>query len=234
MNGMEETKVVPAGAGLVKLLALFGAGALLLALHASVAGRHWSDPRAMGDLLAHWGLGGAAGFLLVASVLTFAGLPRLVFFGLGGLLLGFTEGFAVAMVATLIGSFASFALLRWGGRDWLARRYGGRKWIGKITGIEPKVLSVVMVRQLPVSNVIINAGLAMSRVKGPAFLLGSLLGFIPQGAAASLIGSGSSKNSVSEGSLQMAGAAVVLVLMGLWAWHVKSRKDAAAAEEVAS
>lgn len=205
--------------GFIKLGVIFVVAALFLVLHPSVS--HWTDARAMGELLRARGFGGPLGLLAVTSVLTFAGLPRLVFFALAGFLLGFGEGFAIALSGSLMGSFAIFGLLRWSGRDWIANRFG-KGGLSRITAVEPNVISVFMVRQLPVSSLFINAGLAMSRVKSPAFLMGSLLGFIPQGAAAALIGSGGSKHSLMDGSLQLAGAAVVIIVMAVWAWRSKS------------
>ena len=214
----------PMGKGWMKLVVLFAAAVLLLVTHAIMPHR-WSDPRVMAGMFEDLGLGGGAGFLLAAGVLTFAGVPRLLFFGLGGWLFGWGEGFTLALAASLIGSAASFWLLRWIGRDWLVDWFGGEKFMGRITGVEPKIVSVFMVRQLPVSNLILNAGLAMSRVKSPAFIIGSALGFIPQGVAAALIGSGAAKDSVSQGATRLGIAAVVAVSAGFFVWYVRTRKE---------
>ena len=56
---------------------------------------------------------------------------------------------------------------------------------------------------LPVSNVIINVGLALSHVGTRAFLLGSLLGFLPQGVVADIIRSGLAEDVPWAGAQQI-------------------------------
>lgn len=222
-----EVDSLPVTSRLGKLMVLLFVGLLLLALQSIIAkGNPHGDLQMMRERLNAYHLGGGAGFFIVATVLTFAGMPRLVFFALGGFLMGFTEGFLIALCASVTGSFGIFALLRWSGRDWLTKRFGKRRFIKRLTAIEPTIFSVCMARQLPVSNLMINAGLGMSRVKSPAFLLGSLVGFIPQGAVASMIGSGASGDSASEQWVRMASAAVVIFGMGLWVWRGRQRRKA--------
>ena len=67
-------------------------------------------------------------------------------------------------------------------------------------------------RMLPVSNAIINAGLALSEVGNSAFLLGSLVGFLPQGVIAVIIGTGMADDIPWAGPLQLVIVGILLVL----------------------
>jgi len=226
LPAVAASEVSPGNGGLAKLILLLVTGlAILLLFHFTAIGSsRIGDLRLVLQELVTQGINERIGFVLVTAILVFAGMPRLLFFGLGGLMMGFTEGFATAMLASIIGSYLSFRFMRWAGRDWISRRFAGKRLVGKIIGIQPNVLPVFMVRQLPVSNVILNACLAMSRVKDHTFLFGSLLGFIPQGAAAALIGSGSSKGRLSEGFADLAAAMAVIAGIALWGYWQKTKR----------
>ncbi|NMG02078.1 hypothetical protein, partial [Azoarcus taiwanensis] len=87
------------------------------------------------------------------------------------------------------------------------------------------VTSVALVRMLPVSNMILNVGLSLSRVGNRAFLFGTLLGFMPQGVVAVLVGSGVGEEVVLRGAVQIGIAAVILVVVMVWsARRLRARK----------
>ncbi len=219
-----ESAVPPPGearpSGLRKLIVLLILGAAsLVALHFTPLGGELRDLQALREKIDGRGIRSEAIFFGIASLLIAVGTPRLIFFALGGLVFGFYHGCAVALAASMAGSFAAFRLIRWGGRQWVRQRFGGRRFFRRITTIRPTVLSVCLVRQLPISNVFINATLALSSVRSRTFLLGSLLGFLPQGAIAALIGSGALDETAWEGVVQLAIAALVMAGFGLWTWY---------------
>jgi len=78
-----------------------------------------------------------------------------------------------------------------------------------------------VMRMLPVSNGLINIGLALSQVNSRDFLLGSLLGFLPQGVVAVVVGSGLSKEIPWAGGVQIGIAGVLL--LGIYFWASKRR-----------
>ena len=200
-----------------KLLILLGIGALILLLiHTTPFGeqfRNW-------DALAHTFEGGGTKaklyFLFISSALMMFGAPRLLFCGLAGFAFGFWEGLFWSLSGSLIGSFMAFRAARWGGKDWLTERFGHRRFFGRIVHSKPTVASVFAMRMLPVSNAIINVGLALSHVGDRAFLLGSLLGFLPQGIIAVIIGSGMATDVPWMGAAQIGLAGVVLLATFLW------------------
>lgn len=176
-----------------------------------------------GDWLSGAGCRTGPGFTLATSLLVFAGAPRLVFFGLGGLWLGFSEGFGLAMLASLAGSFGNFIFMRWCGKEWLTGRLGGNTVVAKITGARPSIWAVCMARQLPLANGIVNAGLAASRVGAREFLLGSLIGFIPQGAAGALAGAGAAGASAGQSAAHWLAAVLVLAATAMAARGIHGR-----------
>ena len=200
-----------------KLLTLLGIGAIILLLiHATPFGeqfRNW-------DALAHTFEGGGTKaklyFLFISSALMMFGAPRLLFCGLAGFAFGFWEGLFWSLSGSLIGSFMAFRAARWGGKDWLTERFGHRRFFGRIVHSKPTVASVFAMRMLPVSNAIINVGLALSHVGDRAFLLGSLLGFLPQGIIAVIIGSGMATDVPWMGAAQIGLASAILLVTLLW------------------
>lgn len=176
-------------------------------------------------LLAGGGGMAALWFVLITAGLMTIGMPRLVFFVLGGVAFGFWLGLLLALVGSLIASFTVFSIARWGGRDWLVERFGDRRVLARIAVTKPTVVSVALVRMLPVSNMILNVGLSLSRVGKRVFLLGTLLGFLPQGVVAVLVGSGVGEETVLEGAVQIGVAAVILLAVMIWsACRLRARK----------
>lgn len=176
-------------------------------------------------LLAGGGGRAAAWFVLITAGLMTIGMPRLVFYVLGGIAFGFWSGLLLALIGSLIGSFIAFRVARWGGRDWLVERFGKHRLFARISGTKPTVTSVALVRMLPVSNMILNVGLSLSRVGNRAFLFGTLVGFLPQGVVAVLIGSGVGEETVLQGAAQIGVAAIILVAVMVWsARRMRARK----------
>ncbi len=165
-------------------------------------------------------------FVLLSGFLMMLGVPRLLFCALAGAAFGFWDGMWASLAGSLLGSFVAFWAARWGGRDWLTQRFGQNRFFSRIVHAKPTVASVLLIRMLPVSNVIINVGLALSKVRNTAFLIGSLLGFVPQGAVAVMIGSGVTQNVPWVGAAQLGVAAVLL--LGIWwytSWHKRRKRS---------
>ena len=206
-----------------KLLTLLGLGALLLiAVHTTPLGEHVRNWDALTETVKAGGIKAYAYFFLISAFLIMVGTPRLLFYGLGGFAFGFWEGLAWSLASSLLGSYLAFRAARWGGRDWLVARFSRRPFFTRIAHAKPTVSSVALMRMLPVSNAIINAGLALSHVRNRAFLLGSLLGFLPQGIVAVVIGSGMAEDVPWAGAAQI-GVAAVLLLVPLY-WSSRQRR----------
>lgn len=166
-------------------------------------------------------------FLGLVVGLIALGMPRLMFYALGGLAFGFWEGFLLAQVGALAGSYLTFRAVRAGGRGWLMSRYGNHRFVSQILKVRSSIKSIILIRQLPISSVMINSGLALSQISDQVFLLGSFIGFLPQGVIACLIASGIADAQALEGLGKLIGAGVVLVAGILLLRHWKSRKASA-------
>ena len=200
-----------------KLLILLGIGALILLLiHTTPFGEQFRNWDALAHTFEGGGIKAELYFVLLSSVLMTFGAPRLLFCGLAGFAFGFWEGLFWSLASSLLGSFMAFRAARWGGKGWLTERFGHRRFFGRIVHSKPTVASVFAMRMLPVSNAIINIGLALSHVGDRAFLLGSLLGFLPQGIVAVVIGSGMATDVPWMGAAQIGVAGIVLLATFFW------------------
>jgi len=160
------------------------------------------------------GIWGPLYFVGAATVLILVGLPRLIFCVLGGVLFGFVDGLIYSQVATLAGAYGTFLVARWGTRKWVERLIHSENRIYKMLE-NPTVLTVFLSRQLPSGGVFISAILGFSTVSHRNFLLGSLLGFLPEAIPAVLLGSGAGKSSMLLAFAQLLTAAAVLLLAGV-------------------
>ncbi len=153
-------------------------------------------------------------FILGSSILVMIGMPRLLSYVVGGMAFGFVQGLIFAQVASLLGAYSTFLIARWGTREWVKRLIENKSRYYKIIE-NPNILTIFLARQLPSSSVFISLFLGFSPVRHLNFIIGSLLGFLPQGIPAALIGSGAGKSSTSMAFTQLLTAAAVLLLGGV-------------------
>ncbi len=163
-------------------------------------------------------------FMAGVTGLMAVGVPRLVFYGLGGMAFGFWHGLILAQLGSLAGSFIMFHAVRSGGRGWLMKRFGDHRLMKKAFRSSSSVKAVVLIRQLPLSNLVINSALAVSRVRSGVFLAGSFIGFLPQGVIATLIGSGMVDETAMTGLGQLLAAGIVLLIGAAFIWHWRRKQ----------
>jgi uncharacterized membrane protein YdjX (TVP38/TMEM64 family) len=175
--------------------------------------------------LAGFGPVAPAVFTVLAALLTAVGAPRLLLCSLGGLAFGFAWGLLWSLLATLLGSYGVFLFVR---------RFGGRyelknfRRLNRLSGhIENNaILSVLLIRQLPMSGFYNNVFLGLAGVGHRPFLVGSLLGFLPLGITACLIGAGLLQADFAKATEYLALALFSSVVLG---WGLKSLQNMAAA-----
>jgi len=176
-----------------------------------------NNPFRAGDLQA------ALSFALIGSLLIMVGTPRLIFFTLGGASFGFWPGLLCSLGACLIGSLVTFQIARRVGRAWLTEPIAARRFVACLVDTRPSVITIALMRLLPASNLVISIGLALGRVGKLNFLLGSAIGYLPQGALAVFIGSGLAAEhpwaSSIQTSTQIVVAIALLVLLSVWTSH---------------
>ena len=160
-------------------------------------------------------------FIGVSSLLIMVGTPRLIFFTFGSFAFGFWPGLLYSLCGCLTGSFLAFSFARWGAQAWLAERFGERRIIRRLVHARPTIFSIALLRFLPISNALINVGLSLSSTGIRTFLIGSLLGYLPQGIVAALIGSGLAQDMPWTGTLQVAVAGVLLLTLMVWSGRMQ-------------
>lgn len=165
-----------------------------------------------------------ATYAAIVTMLVALGAPRLMFYILGGLAFGFWQGLLLAQVGALIGSYITFWAVRSGGRGWLQQRFGGHRFVGKAFRVRSSVKAVVMIRQLPLTSVMINGGLALSQVSTRVFLIGTFIGYLPQGVIAVLIGSGVVDEHAMDGVGKLVAAGIVLLVGAILLWRRRGRR----------
>ena len=176
------------------------------------------------------GVSGELLFVAVAAFATAVAIPRHVVSFLGGYAFGLGLGTALALLATEIGCVLVFFYGRLVGRPLVSARLGVHvRRIEDFLAANPFSMTL-LIRLLPVGNnfaTCLAAG--VSRVPARPFLLGSLLGYLPQTFVFTLAGSG-----VETGTgLRVAFAALFFVVsgaIGIWLYrryrHGKSLGDA--------
>jgi uncharacterized membrane protein YdjX (TVP38/TMEM64 family) len=160
--------------------------------------------------LAQLGIGAPLVFTLAAAVLTAIGIPRLLLCSLGGLAFGFAAGLLWTQIATVLGSYATFVFVRRRGSDYALMRFPRLQGFSR--HLETKgIMAVILLRQLPMNGFYNNVFLGLTPVSHRDFLVGSLVGYLPLGLTACLIGAGLLQPDFSK-SMQYLLLALVLSL----------------------
>lgn len=194
------------------LFLLAGAGAVFALLYFTPIGAIVRDVQQIRAFLAGDDLWAELTFAGIVAALVSIGIPRLMFYGVGGLAFGFWQGLLFAQIGALLGAWLTFFAIRHGGRDWLMNRFGERRFMKKALRIKSSVKAVILIRQLPLHGLMITGGLALSQATTPVFLAGTFLGYLPQGVIATLIGSGIVDEQAMTGFTKLIVAATVLLI----------------------
>lgn len=227
-DSAEELEIEAVAPGLSRelkrLLAMLAVGLCAFALfYLTPVGAIVRDVQQLRDYLQGDDLRAEIIYLLLVVTLVALGMPRLLFYGLGGVAFGFWQGLLLAQLGAVAGSYLTFMAIRHGGREWLMQRFGSHRFVGKAFRVRSSVKAVVIIRQLPISSVMINTGLALSQVTLRAFLLGTFIGYLPQGTIATLIGSGVVDATAAEGIGKLFMAAVVIFIGAAWLWRRRGK-----------
>lgn len=137
------------------------------------------------------GLSGELLYVCVAGVATALAVPRHVVSFLGGYAFGVGLGTGLALIGTEIGCALSFFYARAIGRPLVSARLAARvKRVEDFLAANPFWMTV-LIRLIPVgNNFVTNIVAGVTRVPARAFLLGSLVGYLPQTLVFALAGSG--------------------------------------------
>ena len=156
-------------------------------------------------------------FLAMVALLTAIGVPRLLLCVASGAAFGFGTGLLLGLAGSLVGSYASFTIARWCGREYLLGRWRKLEPLSVKAG-DKGLLSVVLMRLLPLGSLHVSVLLGITTVSHRQFLLGSALGFIPEAVPATLVGAGAVQAEVGTTIRFGLLAALLLGLLGLGLW----------------
>jgi uncharacterized membrane protein YdjX (TVP38/TMEM64 family) len=150
-------------------------------------------------------------FICGAAVLVFIGVPRLLLCPIGGMAFGFLPGLLWAQIGTMLGFYAAFLFIRWGGRELVVR------YMPKLDRLSRRferggLPAVILIRQLPVNGFFTNLLLGLMPISHVHFLLGTAIGLLPEAIPCTLIGSGAAQLSFGRGVSYMSIAMVMLLV----------------------
>jgi uncharacterized membrane protein YdjX (TVP38/TMEM64 family) len=128
-------------------------------------------------------------FLFGGAFVITLGVPRAVVSILGGLVFGLFWGIILALLAALLGSVIIFLLTKWLGRPLFKQKVGGYlKAIENHTKTDG-FLMVIILRQLPLTSLLINVLIGLTSISLGIFILGSIVGLLPEIIIFALFGS---------------------------------------------
>ena len=173
--------------GLVFLATLIAVGYVLESgMLTGMLSEDWIDREVRGK-----GVTGELLYVAVGGLVTAVAVPRHIVSFLGGYAFGLGLGTALALAATEFGCVLVFFYGRFVGRPLVSERMRARvRRIEDFLAANPFSMTL-LIRLLPVGNnfaTCLAAG--VSRVPARPFLLGSLLGYLPQTFVFTLAGSG--------------------------------------------
>ncbi len=177
--------------------------------------RDWlADGHFVKDRLGLFGFSAPLVFTFCTALLTVIGIPRLLLCSLGGFAFGFAWGLIWTQLGTVIGSYVVFLLIRWCGRDYALHHF--THFRGLSLQLEKQgLMGVALIRQLPINGFYNNVLLGLTPVSHGDFLLGSVLGFLPLGVTACLLGAGLIQKDLFMGVQYIALGLACSVVLGL-------------------
>ena len=213
--------------GLVFLATLFAVGYVVESgMLTGFLSEAWIDQEVRGK-----GIPGELLYVAVGGLVTAMAVPRHIVSFLGGYAFGAGLGTALALAATEIGCVLVFFYGRYVGRPLVSERIRARvRRIEEFLASNPFSMTL-LIRLLPVGNnfaTCLAAG--VSRVPARPFLLGSLVGYVPQTFVFALAGSG-----IDLGARVRIVVAVVFFVVsgaiGIWLYR-RYRREKTLGEEV--
>lgn len=203
--------------------------ACLAVVYATPLRAHLREVDDMREWIRSFGPWGALTLTALIAGLVAIGVPRLALCFLAGFVLGFWNGLTTVTLGTLAGYYLTFIAVRWGGRDLTLDHWPGCRRFCRLFergGIE----SVLLLRLLPINGFIVNLGLAVTTVRQRDFLLGTLVGSLPEAVPIVLVGAGllHPNTGKTAGMLLVAVAFVVVAGIGVHLYTRLFREDVAA------
>ncbi len=164
------------------------AALVVLGLAAVIGGLSWLDlwsfltVDSMRALVEAWGPLGPLVFIATFVAGFFIPGPEILLVAVGGVLFGPVQGFAYAWVAAVLGTAATFLLVRYTAQAWAQRAL--RQRFPRLRALDDRleqhgVVTVVVLRLLLFLAPPLNWALGASRVRVRDYVLGTAIGILP-------------------------------------------------------
>jgi len=171
-----------------------------------------SNMEALKQSLLEFGALAPLAFLFGGAVAITSGVPRSVVSILGGLVFGLWGGILLALLAALLGSAFIFLLTKWLGRPLFKQKVGAYlKALENHTQADG-FLMVIILRQLPLTSLLINVLIGLTSISMGIFLLGSIVGLLPETIIFALFGSSLQEDFILRVSIAST-LWIILILM---------------------
>jgi uncharacterized membrane protein YdjX (TVP38/TMEM64 family) len=155
-------------------------------------------------------------FLIGGALLITLGTPRSVISILGGVVFGLFWGILLALLSALLGSTVIFLLTKWLGRPLFKQKVGKYlKAIEHHTKADGFLLVIIM-RQLPLTSLLINVLIGLTSISTGIFLLGSIVGLLPETIIFALFGSSLQESFVLRVSMASSLWIILILIIRLF------------------
>ncbi len=183
-------------------------------LYASPLKDHLSRVSDLSQKIRSFGILAPIVFVAANAVLVALGVPRLLFCPIAGMAFGFSMGLVYSSLGSLIAYYAIFIFVRWHLSDF---QMNYQDMHGRLSKILEKggVPAVILARQIPVHGMVVNIVLGLSTVKHRDFLIGTLIGLLPEAVPCVLLGTSAAQSSFMKSVTYLAVAMLILVLAWL-------------------
>lgn len=189
---------------------------------------HAENVRAAMERLGGWA---TAVYVAGASVLIAFGFPRYVCLPIAGLAFGFWKGLLWTQMATVLGYYATFIFVRWGGRGFIEKHFPRLQKMHRVFH-EHAVPTIILIRLAPVSGIVVNLLLGLSPITHGDFFWGTLLGTLPEAVLMTYVGSSAAHLLRAESVAWVAGGLFFLILVWLvFSWLVRRSRAFDAVEK---
>jgi len=174
-------------------------------------------------------------FVPAVAVLVAFGVPRLLLCPIGGLAFGFWQGLMLTQFGTVLGFYGTFLFVRWSGREIILRKWPRLKRYTELSR-RRGIITVLLIRQLPITGFYINLLLGLLPLSHADFLLGTIIGILPEAVPATLVGASTVHFSTTQSVLFTGLAIAAFVLIWTFAGRMlrsfllKNRQEAAEEE----
>ena len=184
--------------------------------------------RETGERLREMGWMAPVVFTAAVAALVAVGIPRLLLCPVAGMAFGFWWGLLWTQIGTILGSYATFLFVQWGGRDFVLRKWPRLERVANAVDRQG-TLAVLLVRQLPLGGFYINILLGLTRLRHVPFLIGTAIGILPEAVPMTLLGAGVIQQSFEAtlAYILTAGAAIIAAAF-LARWYLFKKRPAAA------